>query len=478
MQAFLDAGLDAILIAGGTVAAMLMAASLLWFFIASAQRHVVVAAYILIAFLFDVFIFEPPFINLGLQLYPNDLLSIVIVVCMAVVLVQRPIPIIGGPVLLWWALGAVLLMSLGLGIAKFGKAAGTEVRDYFYYWLVGLFFALVPFSEDDLKKLARWLLWGAYGLIGIAVYRWIGWVAGYLPEKLVADIAMTSVFRSLPSHAALYLAAAGLVQGMAWLRGTGTKWSGWHALVFTAFIIILQHRSVWAAYMVGAVYLLIQERQHLPRRVPLLVGFIGLAGVALGVAAAFGLLDHMFETLAKSVESVTSSRSSVTDRVFGWESLVVDWSRSSPFTIFFGFPYGTGWRRVIDGRIIEFSPHNFYVDLLMRVGLVGVVLMVIATVIGLVHCLRWKTKDEAEYLTNRSIGLVLMVVMVYYIPYIASNLHGGATGLALALMWRHHREAVRKPFRTTPLPPPVPAIPTFDVTAPVELTHDTRQKLT
>lgn len=420
----------------GSLFALLLAVGLVWFFIVSSDRRTLCIAYLVLAFLFEIFMHKQPYVSLGLQLYLNDVISLILVSAILLGWLSRPLPFKQGALLVWLALGAVIMTSFGLGLGSYGKAAGTEVREYFYYWAAGLYCCTANFDEAQIRRIARWLVWGAYGLIGIALYRWIGVALGFVPASLLKDVGVTSDFRVLPSSAAFCLCAAGLLQTMAWLRRTGSRWSGWHAVIFTAFVLILQHRSVWVAHGVAVLYLFAQERRHLPSRFPLLLGASLFAGMALSIAAMFGVLDGLFDALRESATSVTKSQSSVTDRVFGWESLVADWSNSSIGTLLLGYPFGHGWRRVIDGRIIEFSPHNFYVDLLLRVGVVGLALMLLATLMAMVHGLRAKTESEHEYLLLRGLGLVLLAALFYYVPYSGNYLHGAITGLALAQMIR------------------------------------------
>lgn len=439
MSNWFDAIVSGAGIAFGSIGVIVAAIAVIGFFLASSNKAVVCAGYMLIAFLFEIFMHEQPYVQIGLQVYPNDVVFMVIAVCIGLVGVSRRLPVFEFQTVVWLLLGAVMMASFGQGLMQYGKAAGTELREVFYFWVAGLFCCTVPLESADIRRLARWFLWGAYALIGIAVYRWVGLALGFVPRSLLLDVGVTSVFRALPSHAAFYLSVVALVQTMAWLRGTGRGAAGLHALVLTAFVLILQHRSVWVAHALGGAYLLVQERRFLPQRFALLLGFTLVAGMGLGIAAMLGALDGLFDALQESTASLTSSRSSVTDRVFGWESLVVDWSNSSVGTLLLGFPFGHGWRRVVDGRIIEFSSHNFYVDLLLRLGVVGVGLMLLATLTAMVHGLRAKAESEHEYLLLRGLGLVLLASLVYYIPYSGNYLHGAVTGLALAQVIRRHQ---------------------------------------
>jgi hypothetical protein len=420
----------------GSAVVFAISLALVWFMLVSGSRHVLCSAYVLVAFLFEIFMVKQPYVEVGLQLYPNDVMSLVVLASIVISSFSRPLPVATVPAVVWLAFGVVMVGSLLQGLVYYGKAAGTEVRDYFYYWAVGLYFLVTPWTKGDLVRVARWYHWGGYALVAIALYRWIGLAIGFVPESLLLEVGVTSVFRALPSHAAFYLAMAGLFHFLAWLRGMGTQWSGVHALAFLGLSIVLQHRSVWIATAVAMLAIIVLENRKLGRRLPLLLALGGIGLTAAGIAAGLGWLDELADAMLRSVVSVLDSRSSVTDRVFGWGSLVEDWAGSSIGTLLLGFPYGHGWRRVIDGRVIEFSPHNFYVDLLLRVGFIGVTLMVLATLMAMAHNFRRAVSSEGEYLLRRGLAVALLANLIFYVPYSGTYMHGAITGLALGLMLR------------------------------------------
>lgn len=409
---------------------------LLWVSIATSDRRTSCIAALILGLLVETMAPEQTLFQAGLQIYVGDLVSLMLLTTVIVGFTRRPLPITQGPFLIWLTFGAVMLASFGAGLGPFGKTAGTELRPNFYFWTAGLFCCTANFDEAQLRRIARWCVWGAYALIGVALFRWAGVLVGLLPRSFVY-LGAVNEFRPVGSPAAFCLAAAGLVQVMLWLRGTGTRWSGFHAIAFIGAVIILQHRSVWTAFLVGMLYLLIQERRHLPRRLPLLFGFALLACASISLAVAFGLLDTLFERLVESIVSIGGRSSTFTARVDGWERLMGEWMDSSVRTILLGFPYGTGFRRVIGGIVIEFAPHNFYFDMLLRVGIVGCALFLLATSIATVHSLRAKVDSEFEYVLTRGLGLMLIASTVYYLAYPAFDVNGAVTGLALAQVMRH-----------------------------------------
>lgn len=429
------------------VATLSIAIGALWVLISSSEHRTLCMGYLLVGFLVQTFVLEQPYITLGLQLYIDDFISMLMMASIAISFLRRPLPV-GEPAFLAWSgFGVIMLVSFVIGTMAYGTAAGTELRPNFYFWVAGLYCCTAEFDEKDIRRLARWFLWGAYALIGIAMYRWIGVQAGFLPAHLVFA-GYVGDFRPVGSHTAFYLAAAGLVQLLAWIRGTGTRWSGWHAVAMGAAVLVLQHRSVWFAYAVGVAFLIVLERRHMPRRFPWALGFGLAAGIAIGIAAAFGLLDSLFERLEESILTMGDSRSTFSDRVFGWYALIDEWFAASLKVQLFGYPYGYGFRRVVEGIVVDYAPHNFYVEMLLRVGLVGTLLMLAAMVAGLVSGVVTRAQTESDYLLTRGLAVVIVAAFVYFLAYQSYHLQGAIVGLALAQIIRYRR--MRNP---QPAPP-------------------------
>jgi O-antigen ligase len=120
------------------------------------------------------------------------------------------------------------------------------------------------------------------------------------------------------------------------------------------------------------------------------------------------------------------------------------WLSASPSVWLFGFPFGKGYARMHFGVMVDFAPHNFYVDLLLRVGIVGMLLWILPTVMVIVHSLRARCESEAEYLWTRGLAVMLLAVMVYCIVYPSNYLAGAATGIGISEMIRrsHRRTAL------------------------------------
>lgn len=417
----------------------LLTAALVWLFIRSTANRVAPFGLLLIGFCLEVYFFKQPYIQVGLQIYPNDVISLFVLAAAVIGFAYRPLPVNDSPFLLWLAFGVTMIASFVLGLTDYGRYAGTEVRPFFYMWVAGLYGCVAGFDEADLKRIGRWCLWACYALMAIALYYWVAVEIGFVNRQAVFEEPDSAVFRPVGSHGTFFIAAVGLVQTMAWLRGTGTRWSGWHAAFFIAFTVIMQHRSVWIAAAVGLAMVLLLERRHLPRRFALLLGFVLTLTFGIAVALAFGLLDDLGRRLFESTVSMADDGGTFAARVDGWVRLWENWIAAPIQTLLFGYPFGHGYTRLYNGVVIEFAPHNFYLDLLLRVGIVGTILFLLPTGMAIVHGLRVKATSEFDYLLARGLGVGLLASLVYFVAYPSYYIIGGATGVALAHLIHHRR---------------------------------------
>ena len=419
---------------GGTV---LVALGSIWLLRTSANRSTLCVGLLLASLLLETALVEPPALDVGMQIYLLDVIALVMVATLITSFVFRQLAIRGLPTVLWLAFGLLMVVSFVEGVQLYGKTAGVDVRPNIYFWIAGLYCCLVEFTERDVRQMARWCVWTAYGLVGIAAYRWVGWLVGFVPLSAIAEVGAGNEFRALPSGAAFCVAAVGLLQFMAWMRGSGSRFSGLHALVFAVVVVVLQHRSVWMAAAVGYLFVLVPQRGHMPSRMLWLIGLFFVVGLGVAIATQMGVLDRLAASLWESTISIADPKSTTTDRVFGWEALLSDWIESPLGTILFGYPYGTSYRRVVDRIVVEYSPHNFFVQLLLRVGLVGTLLFTAAMLMTMVHALSAKVESEFEHLLLRGTGLVMLASLVYYVPYQAFYVHGAVTGMAMAQWVRY-----------------------------------------
>lgn len=430
---------DFLILLGGIAVIGPVTALLVWSFLRSTANKIAPVGLLLGGFCLEILLVRAPSIQLGLQIYPNDVITMFLLFATMIGFAYRPVPINERPFLLWLAFGLTIIVSFVSGLSEFGRYAGTEVRPFIYMWVAGLYCCVNDFSDDEIKRIARWCVWAAYALMAIAAYYFVGVELGLINRQAVFQEPEYGVFRPVAAHAVLVVASVGLVQTMAWLRGSGTRFAGLHAALFIAFTVIMQHRSVWVAAAVGLLAIFMLERRHLPRRFALLLGFTLALTLVTAVAGAAGYLDDLARRLLESTESMADDEGTFAARVDGWVRLLESWLGATPRAWILGFPFGKGYTRMYNGVIIEFAPHNFFLDLMLRVGIVGLVLFLVPTVMAVVHGLRAKTNSEFEYLYLRGLGVILFSAMVYFIAYPSFQIIGAATGFALAHLIRYRR---------------------------------------
>ncbi len=434
-----------VVFAVAALAATAVVVGLSWGFLRSTEDRTLPVLLLLAGFCAETIFVKQPYVQIGLQIYPNDVISVFVVMAAAVGFVRRAAPITDRLFLLWMAFGGVIMYSFLLGLMEYGKAAGTEVRQFFYLWAAGLLGVTAGYTEQELRKIGHWCTIAAYAFLLIAACFLVGVETGFINRAEVFDDAGGGrVFRPIGSHYTFFVGTIGLAHMMVWLRTTGKTRSGWHAAIMLLFVAVMQHRSVWFAVAVGMLCVAWLERRYLLRRLPLLLGFVLILGSAAALATWLGYLDPLIDQMVGSTVSMADSGGTFAARIDGWERLLEDWSESMR-TMLIGFPFGYGYTRLYRGQLIDFVAHNHYIDLALRVGVIGVVLFLVPTVIAVVGCLRARTDSEFEYLTMRGLAVALIAAFVYYMAYPSFYLLGGATGIALAQLIRRREAALRHP---------------------------------
>lgn len=177
--------------------------------------------------------------------------------------------------------------------------------------------------------------------------------------------------RPIVADQAFALVAAALILTAVFLR-FGSRFDGLLAIIAIAGLIVAQHRSTWAALAFGLTVLALKSRGAARTRI-LVSTFFATCG-ALAVAstsAASGLVS----SIAASISAIGEPNSTLNDRTWGWNALITEQTQSGPLAVLFGLPWGGGYDRIgPNGELQLYSPHNFYVVLLLRVGLIGLVL--------------------------------------------------------------------------------------------------------
>jgi len=312
----------------------------------------------------------------GVAIYPADVAAVVLLA--AIVLTPGALHGIR-PVELW--IWVPLILSIGIsllqGIQDFGLGvAANETRGLiqliaFTTWAWGRM--RLPGFEQSLR---RFTILTAIALMAVATYhihqRGIGQV-----DQLIEINGQMVTTRPLVAGQALVLGLLGLALIVRESRFT-LRLLGVASLVLVA---VCQHRSVWVAMAVALVVLVLASPRIRGR--VLALGFV--CGLGILVAYSSGSLDPL---LAK-FNVAYHSRGTLDDRLLATQLLVDESKAKGTSAVLLGQPFGSGFaHRDTSGDIETFAPHNYYVLLYLRVGLVGAACFVIALVRGLWISLR------------------------------------------------------------------------------------------
>lgn len=403
-----------------------------WMLVATASRVTTGAWVMGGAFLLETAFVSAPLIPMGLQITTNDLA----VALLAAGLIMRVLffdpPRRKAVYGIWIAIGAIFFISFGLGLISFGTSAGVEARPNFYFWMAGLYFASFAYPPETLEKLWRIAQWCAWLVVAVVIYRWVGLKFGFVSEQLVEYAGASSEFRVVGSNPTFFIAALGVAYFALWLRYSRRR-AFLAALVMLGLALVLQHRSVWVAGLGALILVAWHQRTAVAQKAfPIIAVGVAMAGMV----ATFVLLDpsnRLTATLAKSAVSLTESQGTHTDRLEGWKILLKGYVDYSPREWVLGKPYGTGYDRTFDGRHKGYSPHNFYIQLLLRIGALGLLLFLWAH-----FSLRNRVREHASGLADTTVSSVLLALLaanlLYYIPYQGFYLQGAFYGVLIGYL--------------------------------------------
>jgi hypothetical protein len=337
-------------------------------------------------------------------------------------------------------LGLLLLVSLVRGVGAFGMQPSiADFRMYLFFAGVAIYFATFAPSDRLYDRIGRIWLAMTIPMMMLVCVRWLAVFAGIdlgVPaEKFGSDAAI----RVIDGPFNFFLAHAFVLTIPAWLRGEQERWIRWVSVLLLLFVLVLNRRTVWLAIVVGVAIVMLRDRR-LGRRALLLVAL----GAVMS-AVAFVWLGGLKEG---SEPLVQSGSGNLTWRLEGWEALVDAWSHSwTDWAV--GQPVGSGFARQVEGLETNVHPHNYYIEIMIRTGVVGL-LALLALTVGLLRAL-WRTSArDAGLLGPGILPALLAMQIVWFLTWVPGSEQGLVTGLAIAVA---ATQASRRKLRPRPAPP-------------------------
>jgi hypothetical protein len=320
-------------------------------------------------------------------------------------------------------LSVLLVVSLVRGVPAFGmQQSVNDFRHYLFFAGVAIYFATFPPSARLYDRIGRIWLAVSIPMMVLVCLRWLAAFAGIdlgVPaEKFGADAAI----RVIDGPFTFFLAGAFVLTIPAWLWGDRARWIRWISVPLLLFVLLLNRRTVWLAIVIGVAVLVLRDRR-LGRRALLLVT-LG----ALMTAVAFVWLGGFQEG---SDPVVRSGLGNLTWRIEGWSTLVDAWSHNSTDWAV-GQPVGSGFTREVEGSEVTAHPHNFYIEIMIRTGLAGL-LALIALTAGLLRALWHMPTRDAGLLGPGVLPALLGMQLVWCLTWVPGTEQGIVTGVAIAM---------------------------------------------
>lgn len=357
----------------------------------------------------------------GIDFSPEDIVNVVAFGA-AVIRLRRP----RGLQFILLGFAAFTLITIGRGLIEFGSSSALPGSRVELYFIVPALLAS-SLERRHFAPVLRAVSAVGAGLAVLAAIRWtllgFGVDIGYRPAS---DAYGYEIARVVNSGATFVIAISSIKGIRDWLNRQS---SGYLALASAGMLVVVlfaQHRSVWASVAVMLALVMVQSRVRVRLRVGLTTCL-----VVLGVSAA--LLDAGSDSIvADSLSYATSNVGTWEWRLERWELVWRTHTERGPVAIVFGSGYGHGWVPAGTG-MEEVSPHNGYVQVAVRTGLVGALLLFgtyLAVLVGLAR--GGRTEDGLLFVFT--VG-----VLIYFIPYSASAFSGVLLGVAVA--WRVQHSA-------------------------------------
>lgn len=334
--------------------------------------------------------------------------------------------------MLWFLVFLSLLFAFVHGVQSFGfQSATISYRRFFYVSAAITYMLSFPWGEKDINRLIG--MWGiaAAILALIAISDWLGVFASPMTENQILINAFDTQ-RVLPASSAFILAQAGLIGLATWSRPGGGSHQRLLSILFLVVMGLLYHRTVWVATFAGiSAILLLQPRAVARLGVPLVIGL--LLTLALWTFQT-GLGDtSLAASMKAAISEPFTEDSSYNWRVEGWQILVSRALSDGIATITMGAGFGVGYARQMGWALVEYSPHNFYLEIFLNAGLLGLGLWCLATLETGVRIARGGIHVPGRL--DRTGAMALLTAIAFYnIPYTLSSEQGLLIGMLAAMV--------------------------------------------
>lgn len=432
------------------VMAFLFAAGLILLVAGMSFSPLVGGVAVLLLFLVETSFVNLLGLNLAITVYPQDLLF----VPMALVALVRLTRAGAMKRLPWplWVLTGMMSLSFGIGLVQHGSTAGVEFRSDFYFMVGVFYFSSFAWAPQQISRLLGWLFPVVLFIMFIVWFRWASdtFNLDWVDPLWHGDAFVTGLpLRVINAQQTMMLGQALIL--LVFAMAMGNALAGWRFLVplLGLTVLVLQHRSVWVAAFLPALMALVIVRQSQGKLAARLTVIAAVSSLVLVPLLATGKFSGATSSVTEAaVKATSTTEGTFVGRVQGWDSLLKQWAASGPRAWVMGSSYGSGYDRADSshgGKEIAYAPHNYYMQLLLRVGLLGLFAFLALHVYLLRGAVRLAGAPH-EGLTGYAMIGLLFSFLLFDIPYSPYYSTGLFTGLILALVLQHGRQSDTSAF--------------------------------
>jgi hypothetical protein len=269
----------------------------------------------------------------------------------------------------WLFLGVLIALSLlrGAAIHGLGHAANEARGELWVYFAMTWALATRP---DRLRLHTVSLVLG-WTLVLVALYHGVEYgIGGPTTVSFGADGLPRPGRILMAGQAAALLLCAGTVFLRTADSGKGRPRFAGSSLVFLGVVLMAQSRSVWIGGLVGMTAVLIFAKGGRARGRARSRAFALLA-----VGAWLAFVGWTLRSASNGLIDSAVNSGTLDWRVSGWQTLVSDAIARGPVTVAIGEPFGSGFLRTVGyDDTTGVQPHNWYVEIFLRLGIIGLML--------------------------------------------------------------------------------------------------------
>jgi len=426
-----------IFVVGAAIAALALAEIAIF----TSRFSVLAPLLILLVFLWEAFAMSLTKVSLGiLNVYPQDAVFVILAtVGIARLAMRNKFTYMH---MLWLFLGLLMLASFARGVAIHGfEAAGVELREFFYFFAGALYFMTFPTSSQHLKRLSQAWLYAAGALFLLALFRLAAGGLGLGIHQPWME-AGHGGFRVLNAAQTFFLFQAFLIS--LYLKFAPDSSRVWRSFsgVLLPVVVLLQHRTVWVVALITTMVAAFQQGKIRRRVAYILTGAV-VAGAIFGLVAFGENMSKVPDALNASVdEAINKSDSTFMWRVEGWSGLLAERSTFGYSDYLFGKPFGSGYVRKVWNIERTETPHNYYIQTFLRLGVFGLIALLCTYAILISRLAQSGSRKVGGYFSGRLVYILLITQLIFFIAYSPSYEQGIILGLAMALSMKRDEGGV------------------------------------